>query len=268
MKYFLPCVLALGADGVSASELDWTLSFGGHDFQVQSSDTFGAHAGIGLDYLTEGGIALHGSFDTFVDRDKDKLDPDHIPIWFQSSYFARGKWLALSPHLTLDWQLDLRGKRNTVSSVEKQIKLYPSLLLDYARPAFGATAQLGMGYYFLEIDDDVPKERGYERGEFGNDASAWMSDVGAYVMLAPGWKLSGGVEYWADGSDTLETRYRGRLDINTPGLYQQSVLTFSVEQTDYNLDHYDKWPKDSEDYLPILPWDSDTLYRVYLTVPW
>ncbi|WP_338589950.1 hypothetical protein VXM60_17290 [Shewanella khirikhana] len=269
MKQLLPGILALvGVSQVSASELDWKLAFGVHDFQVESSDTLGVHAAVSLDYVTDGGILLHGNFDTYLDRDKDKLDPDHIPIWFQSSYYARGNWLNLSEGLKLDWQLDLRGKRNTVSSVEKQIKFYPSLLLDYARPAFGATATVGMGYYFLEIDDDVPKERGYVRGEFGNDATAWMGDVGAYVMLAPGWKLSGGVEHWADGSETLETKYRAALEVNTPGLYKDSVLTFSMEQSRYNLDHYDKWPKDHEDYLPILPWDTDTLYRLYLTVPW
>lgn len=177
MKQLLPGILALvGVSQVSASELDWKLAFGVHDFQVESSDTLGVHAAVSLDYVTDGGILLHGNFDTYLDRDKDKLDPDHIPIWFQSSYYARGNWLNLSEGLKLDWQLDLRGKRNTVSSVEKQIKFYPSLLLDYARPAFGATATVGLGYYFLEIDDDVPKERGYVRGEFGNDAT-------------PGWEM-------------------------------------------------------------------------------
>lgn len=41
-----------------------------------------------------------------------------------------------------------------------------------------------------------------------------------------------------------------------------------MEHTCYNLDHYDKWPKESVEYQPILPWDEDTLYRLYFTVPW
>lgn len=269
MKYLLASILALlGSYQCIAAEPEWKLAFGLHDFQVESSDTLGAHVAVSLDYLTESEIALHGNLNIYLDNDKDKLDPDHIPIWFQSGYFARGQWLTLTDNLTLDWQLSLRGKRNTVSSVEKQIKLYPSLLLDYHRQAVGMTAEVGMGYYYLEIDDDVPKSRGYQRGEFGNDATAWTTALGGFWLLAPSWKLEGHLAYWADGSETLETVYKVGLIVNTPKLFKASELTLSMEHTRYNLDHYDKWPKESVEYQPILPWDEDTLYRLYFTVPW
>ncbi|MGI2258658.1 hypothetical protein [Shewanella sp. GXUN23E] len=269
MKYTIAGMLALlGATPASASGLDWYLSYGVHDFQVESSDTFGGNVALSFDYLSDNGIVAKGNADVYVDIDKDKLDPDHIPVWFQSAYFVRGNWLTLTPNLSLDWQVDLRGKRNTVSSVEKQIKFYPSLVLDYARPAFGARAQAGVGYFFLEIDDDVPKERGFERGEFGNDATAWTVDASGYYMLAPGWKLAAGVEYWADGSETLETKYRASLTADTSQWVADSEMVLSLEQSRYNLDPYDHLPKGDPDYLPILPWDTDTLFRLYMTVPW
>lgn len=264
----LPLVLGSAVAQAESEPLDWRLSFGIHDFQVESSDAFGAHAAISLDTVTDGGIKLHANLNTYLDRDKDKLDPDHIPIWFQSSYFARGKLFTLGEDLRLDWQATLSGKRNTVSSIEKQITLYPSLVLDYHRPAFGANLEAGIGYYFLEIDDDVPKERGYQRGDFGNDATAWMLSGGGYLMLAPGWTLSASATHWSDGSERLETRYGASLSVDTHSLLANSVMTLSFEQNQYNLDHYDLLPKQDDRYLPILPWDTDSLFRLYLTLPW
>ena len=262
-------ILAMsGVAGASASDLDWYITYGIHDFQVESSDTFGGNVAVSFDYLSDSGIIARGNADIYVDIDKDKLDPDHIPVWFKSAYYIRGNLLKPTENWALDWQVDLRGKRNTVSSVEKQIKFYPSLNLAYSRPAFGGNLQAGVGYFFLEIDDDVPKSRGFVRGQFGNDATAWTTDVSGYLMLAPGWKLDAGYEYWADGSETLETKYRASLSVDTSHWVEHSLVVLSMEHSQYNLDHYNILPKDDPDYLAILPWDRDTLFRLSMTLPW
>ena len=61
--------------------------------------------------------------------------------------------------MNLQWQVTLDGKRNTVSSVEKQSKLFPAIVARFDNQKFYAGLTLGGGHYMLEIDDDVPRER-------------------------------------------------------------------------------------------------------------
>ena len=54
------------------------------------------------------------------------------------------------------------------------------------------------------------------------------------------------------------------MNFNTPSLASDSKLHVRVTHTRYNLDGYYR-----EDLgRPVLPWDNDTLIRVYLSLPW
>ena len=76
-----------------AEGTDWRIAFGGHNTIVEQVDshTLGAHAGFFVEHVTESNISWKGNIDIFIDDDKDKLDPDHIPIWFQ----PLGQWMAI-----------------------------------------------------------------------------------------------------------------------------------------------------------------------------
>lgn len=254
----------------STSALDWRIAFGGHDFIVEqeSSHTFGADVNFSLAHLTESNILLSGNIDVFVDHDKDKLDPDHIPIWFMSNYMAKGELVSLSRNSTLMWEVELDGKRNTVSSVEKQVKLFPAISYEYNTEAFSAAVKGAAGYYFLEIDDDVPRLRGYDREDFQNKTGAYSFAANTRIALGKAIDLSLSAQHWNDGDAWLENKYGVTLTYNSNSWVEDSHLVMSVEHTEYNLDPYAKVSVDDPDYLAILPWSNDTLVRVYIDMPW
>ncbi|PIW61944.1 hypothetical protein [Shewanella sp. CG12_big_fil_rev_8_21_14_0_65_47_15] len=256
---------------VSAEEqTQWHYSLGIHDFVVdeENSHTLGANMSLLIAHRTASNIQLLASLDVFLDVDVDDLDPDHIPIWFKSDYAAIGELYRFNPEFFFGWQVDLQGKRNTVSSVEKQLKLFPALTANYQDQRMQAQLKAGAGYYFMEIDDDVPRTRGYDRGDFGNDGLAYTAMGSFGVDITPQLHMSAAAQTWHDGDAWLEDQYRFDLTYQTNFWAEHSQWVLSVEHTQYNLDHYAKVDVNSPEYLPILPWDNDTLVRLSLIVPW
>ena len=78
-------LLASAASAGVAAEADWRYAIGVHDFAVPDVDshTYGLNGSVSLDKRTDSGRHLFGSFDLFLDRDKDHLDTDHIPLGWQ-----------------------------------------------------------------------------------------------------------------------------------------------------------------------------------------
>ena len=75
-------VIMLAGAASTASADEWQYWVGVHDFKVPDVDshTYGVTGGVSVDKQTKSGTHLVGSVDLFLDRDKDDLDPDHIPI--------------------------------------------------------------------------------------------------------------------------------------------------------------------------------------------
>lgn len=265
----LVCLALCLSSALQAEEqTQWHYSLGSHDFVVEDSHTLGVNASLLLEHKTQSDILLTAALDAYIDVDVDKLDPDHIPVWFKSAYAASGELYRVNPAFSFGWQFDLQGKRNTVSSVEKQAKVFPGLTANFDGQALQAQLKAGAGYYYLEIDDDVPRTRGYDRGDFGNGTFAYtfMGSVGANVT--PKLHMQVAAQTWQDEDQWLENQYRFELSYQTDFWRPNSVLMLSAEYTQYNLDHYAKVDVNSAEYLPILPWDSDTLVRLSLVVPW
>ena len=261
---------ALCASGTLKAEeqTQWHYSLGIHDFIVEDSHTPGVNASLLIEHRTQTDILLTAAIDIYFDIDTDKLDPDHIPVWFKSDYAASGELYRVNPEFSLGWQLDLQGKRNTVSSVEKQVKLFPELTANFGGQQLQAQLKAGAGYYYLEIDDDVPKTRGYDRSDFGNSEFAYtlMGQLGIDATAELHMQVA--AQTWQDDDQWLERQYRFEMSYQTDFWYPSSQLVLSAEHTQYNLDHYAKVDVNSADYLPILPWDSDTLVRLSLVIPW
>ncbi|MCH1929233.1 hypothetical protein L9G16_03495 [Shewanella sp. A25] len=250
--------------------MQWHYSMGVHDFIVEqeSSHTFGINGNIMVDYTTASDIYLSGMIDMFIDVDKDELDPDHIPVWFKSDYVASGEFYHTNPKWFFGWQVDLQGKRNTVSSIEKQGKFFPALTANFKGTETQAQFKIGPGYYYLEIDDDVPKTRGYHRGEFGNGEFAYTVMGSFGFDFNSTLNINFAAQTWSDGDKWLEDQYRFVMGYDTDFWAKNSQWQLYVEHTEYNLDHYAIGSTHSPDYVPILPWDNDTLVRFSLVVPW
>ncbi|MGL4834458.1 MAG: hypothetical protein ACRCXH_08610 [Shewanella sp.] len=247
----------------------WHYSLGIHDFVVndEHSHTFGGNASLIIEHRTPSAILLSAFLDAYVDVDIDKLDPDHIPLWFKSDYAAIGELYRSTPSLTFGWQVDLQGKRNTVSSVEKQLKFFPALTANYQSGQLLTQLKMGAGYYFLEIDDDVPKTFGYKRSDYGNSEFAYtlMGKMGG--AITPTLSLHGAIQTWHDGNVWLEHQYRFELTYQNDFWVKGSQWALTAEHTQYHLDHYTKTEVGSPTE-PILPWNDDTLLRLSLIVPW
>lgn len=129
-RVFAVLLLACAAGAGEAAERRY--SIGVHDFAVPDADshTCGISGGVSVEKRTETGRHLVGSVDLFVDHDKDDLDPDHIPIWWQIHLATDGDlWQAARTHV--GWTADVNTRMNTVSSVERQIIALPAITARY-----------------------------------------------------------------------------------------------------------------------------------------
>lgn len=242
-----------------------SLTFGGHDYIVQDehSHTFGANMGIIGDGVSDSGIILNGSFTLFIDHDKNHLDPDHIPIWYKTDAQAIEEIYQLSQNIKLNRIIRFDGECNTVSSVECKAKAFGGFRAEYKTSNLKIGLNGTGGYYYLEIDDDVPEEYGYKRSDIKNEAMAYSVMADGEIKLNQKTKVYGRIQQWKDADQWLENQYEFVLSYNSSQWFKDSTFSIEAEHTQYNLAPYQKvgLPK-------ILPWDDDTLIRIYLTIFW
>ncbi|MBV7316142.1 hypothetical protein [Shewanella sp. NIFS-20-20] len=260
----------------SPNDAPWQLRYGVgiHDFMVNQVDstTLGVNGYFSFGRQYGQLMRFQGNIHVYIDHDKDKLDPDHIPVWFTSDYHISGQWLQLTAQQSLNWQVELDGRRNTVSSVEKQLRLFPGVEWAYQDNGWRTELDLGLGYYFLEIDDDVPKERGYNRGDFGNDSLAYTGKIATQIPVNDSLSLTLSAQQWRNQDENLENQYKLKLIYQKPSSepqkHRSNSIIFSIEHQQYNLDPYAKGDINAADYVAILPWDSDTMIRLSFEMPW
>jgi len=248
---------------------DWKMNAGVHDFFVaqESSHTFGAGVGLVVLHTTENEILLTGSVDAFIDRDKDELDQDHIPIWYQFKLLSKALLARLSKDVSVNWLIDIKGRCNTVSAVEQEFKLMPGVNLQYDSPSLSIASTFLTGYYFLEIDDDAPKPRGYAREDLQNKSGAMSLRADVRFALREKLEMNASAQQWHDGDAWLENQYAFSLVYNTTDWIKKSSTIISAVYTKYNLDPYDNKPASAPDYQAILAWDNDMVIRAYISFP-
>ena len=134
----------------AAETVDWRYSMGLHDLSVPdvNSDTYGIDASVAVEKHSGGGSHYFGSFDLMLDRDQDHLDPDHIPVWWMLHVGADGRWMSWGAKGYAGWTADINTRINTTSSIERQIKVLPALVLGYGGDAVQASLKAGFGYFF------------------------------------------------------------------------------------------------------------------------
>jgi hypothetical protein len=260
--------LALLPTAGVAETVDWRYSMGLHDTRVPdvSSDTFGINGSLSVDKRTDGGAHYFGSFDLFVDNDHDHLDPDHIPIWWMLHAGTDGRFWQPGNGGYAGWTADLNTRMNTVSSIERQIKVLPAIVLGYDGEAFEASLKGGVGYFFQEIDDDAPKLRGFDRTGLRQTTFGESLGGRASVSLGGTVTLSGTAQEWWDSGDWLETEYGAeiRFGLDDWVRAKDSELVFSIEAHEYNLDIYPHSPTGE----PVLGWNDDVMFKLSYSAVW
>jgi len=275
--YFL-ILIALAVLAPSAYATEWGITFGAHDFVVSdintpafnygdNSHTLGVNGGIFAEHLTESDILLKGNADIFLDLDRDKLDPDHLPIWYKIHLLANGALYHFSPGFGLHWLVDFRIKENTVNGIEKDMKQFFGVNVAYDNSVFHLALNGYGGFYYLEIDDDVPAQYGYERRDLGNATNAVSVLLESSVRFGRSFQLFGSAQNWSSvnsQSGWLQNQYIVLLRYHSGNWIDESSLNLKIEHTKYNLDPYYR----PELGAPILPWDNDTLVQGYMSIPW
>jgi hypothetical protein len=230
-----------------------------HDFNVPDVDshTYGVFGGASFDKQTRRGRHLVGSVDLFADRDKDDLDPDHIPIRWDVHLGTDGKvWQGVRTRI--DWTADFNTRMNTVSSIEREMTALPAIVGRYEGDRVQASIKAGAGWFFLEIDDDVPKSRGYDRSDFRNSTFAYTAAGDLMIRIGSCCKIGGQAQEWWESDNWLQTQYEAAFHFDAGRWKKDSEVVLSVDAYEYNLDVYQR-PGEP----PILPWDNDILVRLF-----
>ncbi len=254
----------------------WALSYGINNLAVEGARPLDRAPDGSTSYTPGVQIALHGKSDSaatfqqsgyfkvFVDWDQDELDPDHIPIWFMGEYRGKMELVSFSQNTSLKILLDADSKANTVSSVERTVKLFAGISAEHNTKSFSMGLKTSFGLYFLEIDDDVPKTRGYVRDDFRNSELAYSIAADTQFALGDTFKLSLLAQTWRASGEWLENQYKLQLDYDSNDWVEDSTFVVSLLRSEYNLSIYQR----SDISVPILPWNEDTLLQAFIIVPW
>lgn len=244
---------------------------GVHDMWVPDveSHTFGVNVTAAYERTLPSGTHLSLDGDVFLDFDQDHLDPDHIPVWWQLHFGLAGPIMesATPGAWHLSWVADGNTRVNTVSSIEREIRAVAGIEYGGNLGPLYLAGRLGGGYFFLEIDDDVPIPRGYAREDLRNTTWVFSPALEAKWTVSPTFKLLGRAQEWHDGDTWLETKYFTALDWDISKTVPGAVLELSAEFTQYNMAVYH--PAGSPPgYLPVVPWDDDRLFKLSFNKWW
>jgi len=243
------------------SGFKWRGRFGVSDFHVYDSNTFGVGIGIKGNYVTASGIQLELLLTVTADFDRKELDSDHIPVWSRSYFKAEKEFLAFSPAFNLLGTGDFEHKMNTVSSIEQSADLMAGIKLLYETGRGELLAKFGAGGYYLEIDDDLPREYSdYQRNDLSNGELAWFQEYKGRLEFAEKFSLSARYKNFRSfDSVSLETRKELELAYH---FRPDKQFVLKAEKTWYNLDEFERAAGDNG--LKALPFDDDIYYQAYI----
>ena len=148
-------------------------------------------------------------------------------------------------------------RMNTVSSIEREITALPAIVARYEGNIFQPSLKAGAGWFFLEIDDDVPKSRGYDRSDFRNSTLGYTMAADVGIRIGEHFKIDLQAQAWLDDTDWLQNQFAAALHFDTDRWKKDSEVVLSADAYEYNLDVYQRPGEPT-----ILPWDNDLLIRL------
>ena len=264
----------------SLSAFDIDLSAGAHDFVVSNisndtpndgisagtSHTLGLNIGIIANHTTPSNIHLMAKAEAFWDRDKDHLDPDHIPIWFNFIISADGPMYTINIYNHFKWYVLMDNKQNTVSCIERQVRQHVGAGYEFNYNGFTFDTNVYMGFYYIEMDDDTPVARGYTRQDTDDGEASNIFELKMAYKLNKNFTLSGYAKQYSANArlQHLERDYELLVRYkNLDFLAKNSSLNFEIKHSKYNLDRFFRDPPG----IAILPFDNDTLIQASVTLP-
>lgn len=265
MNFTRAVVLLLSVGTSTAGAVQPEYWIGVQDFIVHDVDshTYGLSGRAAIDTQTESGLHLVGSLDLFYDHDKDHLDPDHIPIRWDV-HLGTDQELAQAARMHVGWAADVNTRMNTVSSIEREITALPEIAGWYEGDYLRTGLKAGAGWFFLEIDDDAPRLRGYDRDDLRNSTLGYTVAADAAIKIGAYCKLSGMVQEWRDSHEWLQSQYEAAFDVDTGKWIKDSDIELRADYYEYNLDPYQR----TDTSLAALGWNDDLLVRLSYKTRW
>jgi len=280
LKFFQTSLLTACLVAVPLSAKNIYMSAGAHDFVVQNiqddgalghipsgdSHTLGLNLGIWAEHTTSSGINILAKAEAFLDRDKDELDPDHYPVWFDFLVDVDGIMSQINQHNYIAWYIYMDNKQNTVSCVEREVRQQLGLGWVYKKESFDIALNAYAGFYYIEIDDDTPVARGYNRQELDDGEAANTLEIEGNYRFSSDFDIYGRMRHYAanTGFEELEENYELQLNYHptqSSFLYDGVALHLKVKYIQYNFDRFNIHSVD------MLPWDNDMLIQAYATIP-
>jgi len=275
----LSTTLLLVGSSSSLNAFEWGMTTGAQDFVVPNivddtpldgisagdSHTFGVNVGVYLNHTNKLGINVLAKAEALVDYDKDELDPDHIPVWFKFLVDFDGPIIALNDHNTLKWYVLMDNKQNTVSCIEREIRSHYGVGYDFAMGGFTFDINAFLGFYYIELDDDTPVNRGYTRQQTDDGEASNLMQIEMSYNLQESLLFYATLKHYSanSGFEKLETDYNALVSYKSDWLENGSSLNLSVEYSDYDFSRF-YLPSVG---LPIVPFDNDMLIQAYLKIP-
>lgn len=264
----------------SLSAMNFEASIGAHDFIVSdikndtptdgisagTSNTFGINAALYLKHQTQNNIKFLAKAEVFLDHDKDHLDPDHIPVWFDFFLDINGPVYNINENNIFLWYVAMDNRQNTVSCIEREVRQHLGIGYEYTKNGFIIDLNVYAGFYYIEIDDDTPVARGYTRQDTDDGEASNVLELKAQYEFNQDWLLYAEAKRYSAnmGMDKLEDNVEVHLTYKGNSfLGDGETLNLKVKYTKYDFDRFYR----NDIGLPIVPFDNDTLVQVYLTLP-
>jgi len=170
--------------------------------------------------------------------------------------------------MRVGWTANIDTRINTASGVERHITAFPALVGGYDGQSLQASLEAGAGWFFLEIDDDAPREQGYDRSTLRHSTFAYAATAKLRLKLGEAWSVSGRARGWWDSHGTLESNYQAVLRMDASnwiggGSMKQPALVLSADSYKYNLEPYNR-----PNLPPILRWNDDLMIRLAFESKW
>ena len=232
------------------------------DIKPGTAHTFGINSAFLVEHKTKNDINLLAKIELLLDRNKHHLDPDHIPLWIKYLIEGDGQISRINENSQFKWSVFMDGKQNTASSIERVVRQFVGAGWHYQKNKFEFGANAYLGFYFIEIDDDTPVNRGYKRDELDDGESANLFELTSKYQYSDNVSMTLRGRYFS--SNTGITPLEQNLDFSLTYdkfLDKNMALNFKIEHVKYDFDRFNTREFD------ILPWDSDTLVQLSVTKP-
>ena len=279
-RYIRSLVVTALLGSLNADAMDFKWSLGTHDFVVSNikndvpldgieagdSHTLGVNSALYVSHTTATGIHFDAKAEAFLDYDKDELDPDHIPIWFDFTFNVDGEMLKLNDTNSLKWLIKMDNRQNTVSCVEREVRQHLGVGYQYQTDNFTFNADILAGFYYIEFDDDTPVNRGYGREDTDDGEASHVYIIDSTYRFNKSWNIFGEYRHYAAnmGAATLEDNVNVLVSYMGSDVFGEGTgFHLKAKYVKYDISRFYKESIGHD----IVPFDNDTLIQAYVTIP-